>query len=200
MELSKKELSYLLNSDFLLTKNLIIQKIESLLGETELELQQQLKSSTFRFPPNTLTKGGKISKGENYKGLPYLVLDYPRKFKTKEIFAYRVMFWWGHHFSTTLHLGHMDLMKYRETFVDQLEKLHNQNIFFCVNDSPWEHHFQKDNYVLIDRLGRQEISDFLVDHQFLKLSKKLDLDKWKLLPHFAVENLILFLKCLDKID
>ncbi len=189
-----------MNSDFLLTKNLAIQKIESLLTKTELALKQQLKSSTFRFPPNTLTKGGKISKGENYKGLPYLVLDYPRKFKTQEIFAYRVMFWWGHYFSATLHLGHMDLMKYRETIVDQLEKLHNQNVFFCVNDSPWEHHFQKDNYVKIDRLGRQEINNFLVDHQFIKLSKKLDLDKWELLPQFAVESLILFLRCLDKID
>ncbi len=147
-----------------------------------------------------LTKGGKISKGENYKGLPYLVLDYPRKFKTQDIFAYRVMFWWGHYFSATLLLGHMDLMKYRETIVDQLEKLHNQNVFFCVNDSPWEHHFQKDNYVKIDRLGRQEINNFLVDHQFIKLSKKLDLDKWELLPQFAVESLILFLRCLDKID
>ena len=46
----------------------------------------------------------KISKGENYRGLPYVMLDYPRLFGREEVLAIRTFFWWGHGFSVTLHL------------------------------------------------------------------------------------------------
>jgi len=47
----------------------------------------------------------KISRGENYLGLPYLVLDYPRLFRPDAVLAIRTFFWWGHFFSSTLQLS-----------------------------------------------------------------------------------------------
>ena len=46
----------------------------------------------------------KISKGEKYKGLPWVMLDYPRIFGKEDIMAIGTRFWWGHYFSVTLHL------------------------------------------------------------------------------------------------
>jgi hypothetical protein len=48
---------------------------------------------------------GKISRGENYQLLPYIILDYPSYFSRNNIFAVRTMFWWGNFFSITLHLS-----------------------------------------------------------------------------------------------
>jgi hypothetical protein len=41
----------------------------------------------------------KISKGENYLGYPWVMMDYPRHFhQQKGHLALRVFFWWGHQF------------------------------------------------------------------------------------------------------
>ena len=40
-------------------------------------------------PAEMLFHSPKISKGENYKGLPYVMLDYPRCFGKTDIFAIR---------------------------------------------------------------------------------------------------------------
>ena len=53
------------------------------------ELRQAIKASTqfqqFDFPERTDTANGKISKGENYLGYPYLILDFPRRFEKGNI-------------------------------------------------------------------------------------------------------------------
>lgn len=44
----------------------------------------------------------KVTKGENYKLMPYVVLDYP-SIKVKDFeYVMRTFFWWGHYFSFNL--------------------------------------------------------------------------------------------------
>jgi len=95
IKFSKKELSLLKDTDFLLTKIKIIEKVNNLFVETKKEVQNSIEKLNFDFPNELDLKKGKISKGEYYKGLPYLVLDFPTHFSEKNIFAYRTMFWWG---------------------------------------------------------------------------------------------------------
>ena len=51
------------------------------------------------------TSTPKISKGENYKDLPYVMLDYPRCFQKEKTIAIRTFFWWGNFFSINLQLS-----------------------------------------------------------------------------------------------
>ena len=87
-------------------------------------------------------KSGKISKGENYLGLPYAILDYPAIFKKENVFAIRTMFWWGNFFSITLHISGRKRM--REINISKLvENLREKNFLFCINKKEWEHNFDK---------------------------------------------------------
>ena len=104
MKLTNNELSLIQDSDFLLTKVKIISKIFRLLESTENHLRKIINETTFKFPLGTKIKYGKISKGETYLNLPYLILDYPTLFTNTDIFAFRTMFWWGKFFSATIHL------------------------------------------------------------------------------------------------
>ena len=92
MQLKEKELLILQDTDFLLTKTTVLEKINELLGQTREELKESVENSNFSFPNGIDLLNGKISKGENYKNLPYMVLDYPALFTTKTVFAYRTMF------------------------------------------------------------------------------------------------------------
>ena len=128
------------------------------------------------FLPEVLQKpGGKITKGENYKGLPYLILDYPALYSKEDIFAVRTMFWWGNFFSISLHVSG----KYwrSQNIHRYLYHLKGKNFFICVNENEWEHHFEPDNYYAIDELSQSQINT-LRGKDFFKIAKKIELKDW----------------------
>jgi hypothetical protein len=181
MKLTEKELLILQDIDFLLTKATILEKINELLGHTREDLKRSVENSSFSFPEGTDLLNGKISKGENYNSLPYMVLDYPTLFSKNSTFAYRTMFWWGNFFSSTLHLEGSALDYYRNSITKNLDMLLKNDIYICVGDTPWQYHYEKDNYSLLN----EEHRDFITNCKFLKLSKKIGLKKWKDIPDFS---------------
>ena len=93
----------------------------------------------------------KISKGENYKGLPYLVLDYPRYFGKDDHFAIRSMFWWGNFFSITLHLSGIYKKMYENKIEASFTLLKEESFFIGISDDQWEHHFETSNYLPLEK-------------------------------------------------
>ena len=93
IRLSPNEMELVTNADWILTKNGIMRKAWHLLEGLQ-EYQKNLVSTYQKeLPSEALRIPAKISKGENYRGLPYLVLDYPRFFEKENAFAIRTMFW-----------------------------------------------------------------------------------------------------------
>ncbi len=192
MYLTEKELLILQDTDFLLTKATVLEKINELLGQTRKELKESVENSNFSFPNGIDLLNGKISKGENYKNLPYMVLDYPALFTTKTVFAYRTMFWWGNFFSATLHLEGMELNYYRNSTINNFDNLLNKNIYIGIGETPWQYHYEDDNYILLNDSHR----DFITNCKFLKLSKKIKLKKWNDVPKFSTNFFELVLSVL----
>ena len=73
-------------------------RLMDLLLDTKNHLDTAYHLTPLAIPRGENAYSGKISRGENYRGLPYLILDYPAYFSQKDIFAFRTMFWWGHFF------------------------------------------------------------------------------------------------------
>src|SRR5829696_5338071 len=105
IQLLPAALELISSPEIILTKNAILQKLKSFLAEVQIKQLNILKDYSSHLPQKVLTTSPKISRGENYKGLPWLVLDNPRHFQHNNIFAIRTMFWWGNFFSITLHLS-----------------------------------------------------------------------------------------------
>src|SRR5689334_6032402 len=103
--LSQKEMELVTRADWILTKNGIIKKVKQLFEELQEKQTEELKAHRSELPAAVFSFSPKISKGENYQGLPYLVLDHPRIFEKENILAVRTLFWWGNFFSTTLHVA-----------------------------------------------------------------------------------------------
>ncbi len=194
-----KELNYLHNTDFLLTKRKLIEQIQQILALSQQQLREVLKENKPNLPPNCLQRAGKISRGENYRGLPYLVLDYPRLLAKNDIFSFRTMFWWGHFFSCTLHLQGQSLQRYRSCLQENLLKKPGtlpSDTWICVNSStPWEYHYQASNYQLLTGLPPEKLR-LLLEGEFIKLSRKIPLSQYGQLPPFSRESLLYFLGCL----
>src|SRR5687768_17202202 len=145
IHLSQEELELVQNAEWLLTKNRIIRKVCDMFGLLSEDIKMMSESYPISFP-EIFAASPKISKGENYLGLPYVMLDYPRCFGKLDTFAIRTMFWWGNFFSVTLHLKG----KYKSNLLPALQKnfsvLADRNFFISINEDEWRHDFLVDNY------------------------------------------------------
>lgn len=178
IQLSPFEQQLVTNYEWLLTKNGILEKIRESLASLQERQQEELSTASGIIPPEVLHSSAKISRGENYLGLPYLVLDQPRCFEKEHTFAIRTMFWWGHFFSCTLQLSG----RYKEQYIPQLtasfDQLQHEGFYISHNSSPWDHHFGKDNYISLHELDLTQFTLLLQTHPFIKLAKKISLDNW----------------------
>lgn len=185
MVFSEKELRYLHDTDFLLTKATVGEKVTALLNQTHDQLKDYIVAHAIEFPAGVQAQAGKIARGENYRQLPYLVLDYPRKFARDDVFALRTMFWWGHFFSITFQLGGTSWHRYRPALARNIEGLHGGDIFLGVGDDPWQHHREPTNYRAIDTLSTAAQQEIFARQNFLKLAVFLSLDDWASVPNRA---------------
>ena len=176
IQLSKREMELVNNTEWIFTKQLILKKVYQILGNLHYHFKKVVIKEKDCLPAIWQKPGGKISKGENYKGLPYAILDYPASFSKENIFAVRTMFWWGNFFSVSLHLSGKWLEK-MSNFNEGILFLREKKFWISVHDDQWEHHFEEDNFVEISELSEDEIAK-LRSKFFLKIAKKTALTEW----------------------
>lgn len=190
---SENELQALDNTEFFVIKRSIEEKIKKIFLELRDDYHQTLTKIPGILPDEKyLSSGGKVFRGENYRMFPYIVLDYPRHFSKEEVFAFRTMMWWGHHFSFTLHIGEAAMEKYGTGIIARLPQLRNTGTYICVNDTPWHYHYEPSNYSLLDELSDTEIQKIGRQYTFIKLSRKMPVIEWEKIKPFGTETLRLF--------
>ena len=178
IRLSQTEMELVNNTDLILTKNAILKKVNRLLGDVQVKQQQVVTLYTAGLPVKVSGSSPKISKGENYKGLPYLILDYPRLFEHENIFAVRTMFWWGHFFSVTLHLSGIYKKEAEEKLMASYGIIKEKGYYCYINEDQWEHHFEGDNYVPLSELSKNDFDKLIREKSFVKLANKISLKQW----------------------
>lgn len=184
--LTDKELDYLSDTDFLRTKNTIYQKTDQMLSATHQLLREYLSEHSLNFPEGVLIQGGKISRGENYRELPYHVLDFPRKFTREDIFTVRSMVWWGHHLSLTLHIAGDSFDKYKSQLSSKLPLLQAWDWKVCIGDDPWQYHQEESYFQPARRFQEVPWSDWIMKRSWCKLATFTPLNDWEQLPDKAV--------------
>ena len=127
----------------------------------------------------------KISKGENYIGFPYVIMDHPACFEKENIFAVRTMFLWGHFFSITLHISG----KYKKNFQENiLKNLAEQNSFFIsVGEAAWEHHFEENNCRQFSAVQETDLQK-IREKSFMKIALKYELHDWNMMQSILPEG------------
>ena len=178
IRLSQKEMDLVSNADLILTKNSILQKVNQLLGSLQAKQQQCIEMYSNKLPDEIITSSAKISKGENYIGLPYLILDYPKKFEKENICAIRTMFWWGNFFSVTLHLSGIPKQEAEQKLIIAYPLLKESGYYCYINQDQWQHHFEKDNYISLAAISSTEFENLVREKPFIKLANKIPLEQW----------------------
>jgi hypothetical protein len=174
IQLSEEEWQLVMNAEILLTKNRALNKIALFLGEIGNVSTTIFSMESIVLPVSTEWKNPKISRGENYMGLPYLILDYPRFFFRDDVFAIRTMFWWGNYFSVTLHLKGIFLKHFARSIIQHFESLAEVQFLVNTSDAEWNHAIG-DEYTQISDFGKEGLAQKCTDDNLLKIAVRIPL-------------------------
>ena len=195
IQFSPEESSLIQHADLILTKNRIIAKLCDAMGILGQEMEHEWRKR--EFSADKIWNSHKISKGENFRGLPYIVLDFPREFAKEDVLAIRTLFWWGNYFSITLQLKG----RYKQLFEAQLkanlELLSIFDFLISISEDEWAHQVNEDHYSPLSGMNKETIENIFSSRSFVKLVKKVSLDQWQNATNILWENFQILLKAME---
>ncbi len=173
---SSDDIDFISKSEYILRKNELVKQLFKNLSFLRECLETDLKQNPIH---NFKIPAGKISKGENFHGLPYLVLDFPSIFKKENIFAFRTIVWWGNFYSNNLILKGKYLSHFKGKILVDYTKIKNE--LFYVGKNPWQHEIDQ-SYVKISNLDHENLKEQITQNKFVKICRRheiKDLNKLK---------------------
>ncbi|PZX60908.1 hypothetical protein [Hydrotalea sandarakina] len=177
VKLSTAELELVTNIPVILTKNRIINAVQEIFGELSTAYQSCIEK-THGLPDNVKAISPKIYKGENYEGLPWVMLDYPRYFTRTDELAIRSYFWWGNYFSITLQVSGEFISQFAEGIV-RLAKVQS-DWQLMTHEDKWHHIISNSNSTPLQGVQAAQ----LLQMPFIKVVKTHPLQQWDMAPAF----------------
>jgi hypothetical protein len=173
LHLSPEEMKLVTDPEVILTKNSVMGKVVELMAGLSDHYREIWEGVAGGWEPTS----PKIGRGENYQGLPWVMLDYPRNFGKEDVFAIRTLFWWGHAFSVTLHLKGRYKELYGPVVRQRWAELAAAGFHIGISADEWRHEHVPDNYVEVS--GAEDLER---EADFLKLSAAVGLHRWENVP------------------
>ncbi len=166
---TEDELALIADKEFFRRKLEVSEKIRAAFTELRNDLLDHMKPERYLAPQGVDFTEGKLSGGEKHYDLPYLFLDFPRRFSREFIFAYRSIFWWGHHFLFTLILSGEHLSEYQSRAFAGWDGLAAREDWIAVTPDPFEWRRGEEFFRRIRPGGPGGLEDALRQLPFLKL-------------------------------
>lgn len=191
MILSEKEYSLIQHTDFFKLKESVSNKIMQTFSEIESRMKLLYPDLSEKVSIAPSSTASKISKGENLRHLPFLMLDFPKQFEASHIFSFRLLFWWGKGFTLFLHIKNTQL----EKIVNQIIKNRNlidEKTYISTDGDEWEHDFQSKNYQKLIELKAQKT------YSFIKLAIPYGFEEVSILEDKIITDYQLLFKLLMK--
>jgi len=176
MTFSPQEIERLTDTNFFLEKAAISQKIRHTLEQLHETYQNELGHHSLLVPDQCPAESFQLVKGEQLEHFPYQYLDFPR-FYTREVkFAFRTLFWWGHHivFAWILEGGH--LRRYKENLINRFSDIADRDICLCLDNSLWEWKAGPGYTLTLTRERKPEVAAVLANRSYFKLARFIPFD------------------------
>ena len=195
IQLSKEEKALVKSGQWILTKNNIIAKIAALFQAMAAQMQQS--DCQRHLGLGQQISQPKISKGERYQGLPYVVLDYPREFGKENILAVRTIFWWGNYFTTTLHLKGIFMESFTPRLMAKQASLAAGNFLLCIDGDEWSQEISTATYRPILAQGPFLFQEPDSNPAFIKVAAKTDFTHWDHMGEQLLGQWEILMGCLE---
>jgi len=181
------ELKLMLDNSVFIKKQSITEKIIQIYNQLHGQL---LHSPTLKSNPHfseMINKTAKISKGENLKGFPYIIMDYPAQFDKEDNLAYRSMFWWGKSFTFIWHiqgkyLAGLPKANWYNPIHSEIEEL-----WISFDSNKWNYDISK-GYIKALDFDWAKIQSGNSENRSLRIVKELNLSNWDQIVKSGLDN------------
>lgn len=179
--LDESELYLLTNKDIYIKIQSLEAKVTDLFGEIAISIEPIVQNFNSIIPDELKSKNPKISRGNNYNGLPWTILDYPRNFNKDGVFALRLLCLRGDSFILTLHLNGKYYQNYKNSIFENLDLLQQNQYLITQGNSEWDHIITSENYSEIpsNKKALDEIKNKTELIQYIKFAKAIPFDHWE---------------------
>ena len=176
LSFTPNEVTLLADREFFQTKAAISAKIREILKQLHVAFHEELKEKDLLVPKAFMLESSQFVKGEHLEDFPYQYLDFPRFYTREEKFAFRSLFWWGHHvvFALILEGGH--IQQYKKHLIDRFALIADRGLCLCLGSSLWEWHHGSGYTLELTRDRKSETAAVLAHRRFLKLATFVPMD------------------------
>lgn len=179
----QEQLSFLSDKNNFLLKNEVDTTVNKLLYSFQNSIFDLLDKEQYALPAKLSKLPGKVTKGNNLKGFPFQVSDYPSTFNKEDIFSFRSIVWYGHFFSFSLILSGVP----KENHIVDLEKITNKGYKLVTNEAIWETDLINEGSIDISTGELKAISALIKKSSGFKIFKAYELNQFYDFERLGIE-------------
>lgn len=177
---SQQELTLVADATFFPAKAEISRKIRCVLDNLLERYRDELRRHTLLAPPQLTLDSVQFVKGDHLEEFPYQYLDFPRYYTRSEKFAFRSLFWWGHHMAFALILEGGALRRYKENLINRYADVADKGLCLHLGSNLWEWKHGTGYTLELTRDRKPEAAAILANRPFFKLTRFVHADHF---PH-----------------
>ena len=189
------ELNIASDTNFFDVKRELTAKIVLTLEQYGEQLLEEIIIPVFQ-KAGTQRAGLKVSKGENFKGYPYIVLDCPRLYSTDTEVICRTIFRWGHGWSLHFTVQGKTFTRVNHSLPDFSASL-NRDWLLYTGDNIWEQDVDSVFFVPMFSMSEAAFSQTIKRQVFCKIATQINLSdavEWPPFPQQTYQVLFDLLK------
>ncbi len=172
-QFTDEEAALMADQQFFLAKAQIMVKVRHLLGVTHEALKKEIASVALVTPPDFDSANCHFVKGEALESFPYQYLDFPKHFHNSNAFAFRTLFWWGHHVVCALLLEGEGIKQHKVRIVNRFHQLAGQGLELSLAPTLWEWKRGEGYTLPITHDRKAQIAAVLAERSFVKIVRFL---------------------------
>lgn len=176
--LSAFELELVANCSWLYAKRAILDKTALVLGRVANSIRPTYDALRAEPGASEPWLSPKLSRGEAYESLPWLMLDFPREFRGTDWLAIRHFFGWGQGFTVSLLLRGRYLKHAIAHMNTHLPAWQSEGWAMIVSGDPWQHGWKPASQRLLQELAPKDVLALVQQLGFLQIRKHLPVQNW----------------------
>ena len=165
------ELTLISDEHFFSQKAKVSIKIRELLEQLHVIFQEELQEHTLLIPKGCDLTIHQFVKGENLEHFPYQYLDFPKFYTREKKFAFRSLFWWGHHMAFALILQGGELRRYKENLINRYSSVSDRGLCLGLDSNLWEWKNGPGYTLELTHDRKPEIAAVLAHRPFFKVTR-----------------------------
>lgn len=189
------ELEIASNTNFFDVKRELTAKIVLALEQFGEQLLQEIIIPVFQ-KQGIERAGLKVSKGENFKGYPYIVLDCPRLYSTDTEVICRTIFRWGHGWSLHFTVQGKTLASINHSLPFFLASLSTDWLLY-TGENIWEQDVDSIYFIPTPSMSETALCQTINRDEFFKIARQINLSEaveWPPFPQQTYQVLFNLLK------